>query len=175
MQHWIDWLGEDDPDWSRITPHQVRAYAAARHRGGLSPKSLQRRLAALRSLFRYLLREQQVANNPADGIRAPKVRRKLPATLDADQLDRLLDLPGDDPLTLRDKAIMELLYSSGLRLAELVVNGLATDSREVRSGDLFLACQGLREHALAHEYLGDVAFDRGEWSLPDSPPENDLP
>jgi integrase/recombinase XerC len=120
LADFCDWLGEEGPAWSRITPHQVRAYAAARHRQGLSPKSLQRRLAALRSLFRYLLREQQVDNNPADGIRAPKVRRKLPATLDADQLDHLLDLHGDDPLTLRDKAIMELLYSSGLRLSELV-------------------------------------------------------
>ena len=104
-----DWLGDEAPNWQRITPHQVRAYAAARHRQGLAPKSLQRRLAALRSLFRYLLREGRVDNNPADGIRAPKVRRKLPATLDVDQLDRLLDLPGDEPLVLRDKAILELL------------------------------------------------------------------
>lgn len=131
LADFCDWLGEDAPDWSRIGPHQVRSYAAARHRAGLTPKSLQRRLAALRSLFRYLLREGQVANNPADGIRAPKVQRKLPATLDADQLGHLLDLPGDDPLTLRDKAIMELLYSSGLRLSELVaVNLTDIDPRE---------------------------------------------
>jgi integrase/recombinase XerC len=124
LADFCDWLGDAQPDWARIGPHQVRSYAATRHRQGLSPKSLQRRLAALRSLFRYLLREELVANNPADGIRAPKVQRKLPATLDADQLAHLLDKPspneGDDPLLLRDLAILELLYSSGLRLSELV-------------------------------------------------------
>jgi len=126
-----DWLGEDTPDWAGIGPHQIRSYAAARHRSGLSPKSLQRRLAALRSLFRYLLREQLVQNNPADGIRAPKVQRKLPATLDADQLSHLLDIRDDDPLTLRDRAILELFYSSGLRLSELVsINLIDLDPRE---------------------------------------------
>jgi integrase/recombinase XerC len=130
-----DWLDQDAPDWAGIGPHQIRSYAAARHRQGLSPKSLQRRLAALRSLFRYLLREQRVSNNPADGIRAPKVQRKLPATLDADQLSHLLDSPipggGDDPLTLRDRAILELFYSSGLRLSELVaINLLDLDPKE---------------------------------------------
>lgn len=131
LADFCDWLGEDAPDWKRISPHQVRAYAAARHRGGLSPKSLQRRLAALRSLFRYLLREGMVDNNPADGIRAPKVRRKLPTTLDADQLSHLLDIRDDDPLILRDRAILELLYSSGLRLSELVAVDLTDlDARE---------------------------------------------
>jgi len=126
-----DWLGEETPDWAGIGPHQIRSFAAARHRQGLSPKSLQRRLAALRSLFRYLQREQLVQNNPADGIRAPKVQRKLPATLDADQLTHLLDIRGDDPLTLRDRAILELFYSSGLRLSELVsINLIDLDPRE---------------------------------------------
>jgi integrase/recombinase XerC len=126
-----DWLGDANPDWSRISPQQVRSYAAARHRQGLSPKSLQRRLAALRGLFRYLLREQRVDNNPADGIRAPKVNRKLPATLDVDQLSRLLDIRDDDPLMLRDRAMLELLYSSGLRLSELVaVDLIDVDARD---------------------------------------------
>lgn len=107
-------------DWQQLTPHQVRGFIARRHRGGISGKSLQRELSALRSLFRYLQREGLVENNPASGIRAPKSDRHLPATLDTDQLARLLDVPSDDPLELRDLAIMELLYSSGLRLAELV-------------------------------------------------------
>jgi len=106
--------------WEALTQHHVRSYAAARHRQGLSAKSLQRRLAALRALFRYLQREGKVEHNPAQGVRAPKVHRKLPVTLDPDQMNQLLNLPGDDPLSVRDKAIMELFYSSGLRLAELV-------------------------------------------------------
>lgn len=106
--------------WSRVSQHQVRAYIAQRHRQGMSGKSLQRELSSLRSLFDYLLREQQVECNPARGVRAPKAQRKLPATLDADQINQLLEQPADDPLVLRDHAMMELFYSSGLRLAELV-------------------------------------------------------
>jgi integrase/recombinase XerC len=113
----IDW--SEVADWRQVRHTDVRAYAAARHRQGLSAKTLQRRLASLRSLFRYLLREGRVEHNPAEGVRAPKVRRTLPATIDPDQLARLLELPGDDPLSRRDAAIMELFYSSGLRLAEL--------------------------------------------------------
>ncbi|WP_037376002.1 tyrosine recombinase XerC [Sedimenticola selenatireducens] len=107
-------------DWDQLTPHQVRAFVAKRHRSGISGKSLQRELSALRSLFRFLIREGMAKSCPATGIRAPKSERHLPDTLDADQLGSLLDVASDDPLELRDLAIMELLYSSGLRLAELV-------------------------------------------------------
>ncbi len=107
-------------DWSELTPHQVRAYVAQRHRAGLSGKSLQRELSTLRSLFRYLQQEGLTENNPAQGIKAPKVKRRLPVTLDADQLSNLLDVSDDNPLSLRDLAMLELFYSSGLRLAELV-------------------------------------------------------
>jgi integrase/recombinase XerC len=112
--------GRDLADPVNIDGRHIRAYAAQRHRQGLSPKSLQRHLAAIRAWFRYLLREGLLQRNPADGVRAPKIRKSLPHTLDADQLDHLLALPGDAPLDRRDKAIMELFYSSGLRLSELV-------------------------------------------------------
>lgn len=98
----------------------IRQYAAGRHRQGLAPKSLQRHLSALRTWFRFRLREGDASSNPALGVRAPKGDRRLPATLDIDQLSHLLALPGDEPLDRRDRAIMELFYSSGLRLAELV-------------------------------------------------------
>ncbi len=119
------WLDQHQLGWRQLGQAQVRAWAAQRHRQGLSAKSLQRRLAALRAFYRYLKREGQVDGNPAMGVRAPKVERKLPATLDVDQMSQLLELPGDAPLDLRDQAIMELLYSSGLRLAELVSVDLA--------------------------------------------------
>ncbi|OOZ36097.1 tyrosine recombinase XerC [Solemya velesiana gill symbiont] len=124
--------------WSDLTQHQVRAYVASRHRKGISGKSLQRELSSLRSLFRYLLREDQAESNPATGVRAPKVQRKLPATLDADQLGRMLDAPADDPIELRDLAIMELFYSSGLRLAELV----SLDTRDIDFNDTTLEVTG---------------------------------
>ncbi len=107
-------------DWAALNAHQVRAYVAQRHRGGISGKSLQRELSALRSFFRYLQREGAAENNPAVGIRAPKGQRRLPSAMDADQLGHLLDSPSDDPLELRDLAVMELVYSAGLRLAEVV-------------------------------------------------------
>ncbi len=107
-------------DWRALRGRQVRHYVAERHRQGISGKSLQRELSALRGLYRYLMREGAADADPAAGIRAPKVRRRLPATFDADRLGHLLDAPAGDPLELRDLAMMELLYSSGLRLAELV-------------------------------------------------------
>ncbi|MGH8283933.1 MAG: tyrosine recombinase XerC [Gammaproteobacteria bacterium] len=107
-------------DWNDVDIHHVRAFVSARHRQGLSPRSLQRLLAAIRSFYNYLLREQLVRNNPANGVSAPKAQKRLPATLDTDQMAQLLEIHGETPQAVRDRAIMELLYSSGLRLAELV-------------------------------------------------------
>ncbi len=107
-------------DWNAVDLHHVRAFISARHRAGLSPRSLQRLLAAIRSFYNYLLREGGSRNNPANGISAPKAARTLPATLDTDQMARLLEVSGDAPQVVRDRAVMELLYSSGLRLAELL-------------------------------------------------------
>lgn len=106
--------------WRELTSHDVRAFAAACHRRGLAPRSIQRRLSAVRGFFRFLIREKVLTKNPAADVSAPKAGRRLPDTLDADRMARLLELPGDDPLTVRDRAMLELLYSSGLRLAELV-------------------------------------------------------
>jgi integrase/recombinase XerC len=110
-------------DWKRVDSQHVRMFAARSHAGGLNPRSVQRRLSAARGFFGYLVREGVIASNPAVEIRAPKAAKRLPGTLDVDQISQLLDIRGDDPLTIRDRAIMELFYSSGLRLAELV--GLA--------------------------------------------------
>lgn len=106
--------------WQAIDAHVMRRYVAARHRNGIGPRSLQRALSAVRSFYNYLLREGEVGHNPAVDIPAPKSQRKLPQTLDVDQVAALVELPGDDPLTLRDRAMLELTYSCGLRLAELI-------------------------------------------------------
>src|SRR4030095_8506899 len=98
---------------------QVRAFIAAEHRRGLSPKSLQRRLSACRSFYRWLLRHGRIKPNPAHPIRAPKAPRKLPQVLDPDEAKALVEVPTDVPLGLRDRALLELFYSSGLRLSEL--------------------------------------------------------
>ena len=107
-------------DWRALDSHQVRKYAAQGHRRGLSGRSIQRRLSALRTFYNYLLREQQVSLNPGLDIRAPKSEQHLPDTLNVDDIARLLNVVSKDTLLLRDLAMLELLYSSGLRLAELV-------------------------------------------------------
>src|SRR5579871_9188 len=106
--------------WGALDVHHVRAFVSQRHRQGLSPKSLQRLLASIRSFYLFLQGEGAAKQNPAEGMRAPKAAKRLPDTLDADQMARLLEIPGQDPETIRDRAIMELLYSSGLRLAEMI-------------------------------------------------------
>lgn len=103
----------------------VRAFVAWRHRRGVGGRSIQRELSAVRGLFKFLLREGRARANPAAGIGAPKSARKLPGVLDADHVAGLLDIEDRAPLALRDRAILELVYSSGLRLAEVVALDVA--------------------------------------------------
>ncbi|CAD7713737.1 Tyrosine recombinase XerC [Xanthomonas hydrangeae] len=106
-------------DSAQLTSAQLRQFVAAEHRRGLSPKSLQRRLSACRSYYAWLLKHGRIAASPAAAMRAPKAPRKLPQVLDADEAVRLVEVPTDAPLGLRDRALLELFYSSGLRLSEL--------------------------------------------------------
>ncbi len=130
--------------WNAIDGGHLRSFAAKLHGGGLGPRSIQRRLSAVRSFYEFLQREghalrvtarapqpaagvegeagevAQIRSNPGQDVRAPKAARRLPQTLDADQMARLLEIPAGEPFATRDRAMMELLYSSGLRLAEVV-------------------------------------------------------
>jgi integrase/recombinase XerC len=110
--------------WSDLQTHHLRQFVATGHRQGLSGKSQQRGLSATRTFYHYLLRENIVKHNPALGISAPKSRQKLPDTLDTDQVAQLLNVGGDDWYARRDRAMLELFYSSGLRLAELVSSNI---------------------------------------------------
>lgn len=105
--------------WDAADDEQLRSFCASGYRRGLSAPTLRRRLSAARSFYRYLLREKHVRRNPAVGVTAPRGSKRLPGNLDADRMARLLDIPGDGPLVARDRAMLELFYSSGLRLAEL--------------------------------------------------------
>ena len=98
---------------------EIRAFVASEHRRGLSPKSLQRRLSACRSFYLWLLKRGRIDANPADAIRAPKAARKLPQVLDVDEAVQLVEVATDAPLGLRDRALLDLFYSSGLRLSEV--------------------------------------------------------
>ncbi|HEY7752246.1 MAG TPA: tyrosine recombinase XerC [Steroidobacteraceae bacterium] len=121
--------------WKKLDNFHIRSFAAREHRDGLGPRSVQRRLSALRGFFNYLIRERVIEANPAADIRAPKAPKRLPKTLDVDQVASLLERRAPDPLSRRDLAMMELLYSSGLRLAELAsldVSDLDLADRTVR-------------------------------------------
>ncbi len=106
--------------WSEVSPHLLRRFIARLHQQGLSARSLQRILSSLRSFYSHLSGELETKLNPAKGISAPKQKRKLPKTMDTDQVAQLLSFTDVGWHAIRDKAIMELFYSSGLRLAELV-------------------------------------------------------
>lgn len=139
-----DWCGARNLD--RITDlgqADVRAFAASEHRRGMDPRTIQRRLSAVRRLFRYLVREGHARANPADGVRAPRVRRKLPVTLDVDQVRTLLEIPEDGPLARRDRAMLELFYASGLRVSELA--GLTWDRLDLVEGMVRVVGKGRRE------------------------------
>ena len=116
LSQWADSHGDDV---SSLQSEQLRGFVAAEHRRGLSPKSLQRRLSACRSFYAWLLKQGRIGASPAAGIRGPKAPRKLPQVLDPDEAAALVEVPTDVPLGLRDRALLELFYSSGLRLSEL--------------------------------------------------------
>ncbi|GAW85187.1 integrase/recombinase XerC [Bathymodiolus platifrons methanotrophic gill symbiont] len=112
-------------DWGALSSADILKHVAERHRSGLSSKSLQRELSAIRSFYLFLMKAGLVENNPAQHVKAPKQARKLPKTLDVDQVSALLDAGANSVLELRDVAMFELFYSSGLRLSELSSLNLA--------------------------------------------------
>jgi integrase/recombinase XerC len=117
---------QSETSWQTLNSHDIRRYVAHLSRAGLNGRSIARHLSAIRRFYHYLLREGLVENSPAEGIRAPKSGRRLPVVADVDQLTHLLDAQAEDPLELRDVCIFELLYSAGLRLAEVAALNLGT-------------------------------------------------
>ncbi|WP_342317232.1 tyrosine recombinase XerC [Lysobacter sp. FW306-1B-D06B] len=113
------WAQREGSEVTSLHGEQIRGFVAAEHRRGLSPKSLQRRLSACRSFYAWLVKQGRIAASPAASIRSPKAPRKLPQVLDPDEAKALVEVPTDAPLGLRDRALLELFYSSGLRLSEL--------------------------------------------------------
>ncbi|MCV6609727.1 MAG: tyrosine recombinase XerC [Amphritea sp.] len=146
-------------NWSVVEPRHIRNFVACAHREGLGGKSIQRLLSAIRSFYNYMHREGLVQSNPALSIQAPKSPRRLPQTLDADQVDQLLQpVDPDDPLECRDQAMMELIYSSGLRLSELV--SLNIDSIDWGDASLSVVGKGNKERRLPIGGKAMAALDR---------------
>ncbi|KKO43891.1 site-specific tyrosine recombinase XerC [Arsukibacterium ikkense] len=144
-----------DFSWQQQTESSLQTYLASGRRRGLSARSLALTVAALRGLYRYLQQQQQVSDNPAQYLTVPKPKAKLPKNLDIDTLQHLLSFDSSsDVLACRDKAMLELFYSSGLRLAELVganindidwreqlirVRGKGSKERQIPIGSVALA------------------------------------
>ncbi|GAA0701219.1 tyrosine recombinase XerC [Dyella marensis] len=137
----LRWMEAQQIDaFSRLDAHRMRGFVAAEHRAGLAPKSLQRLLSSCRSLFRQLRREGLLDNDPVAGVRGPKVHRKLPQVLDVDEATTLVESGGDGALGVRDRAMLELFYSSGLRLSELV--GLRWLDLDLEAGEVRVLGKG---------------------------------
>ena len=140
------WATAQGADVDALHTEQLRAFIASEHRRGLSPKSLQRRLSACRSFYRWLLRHGRIQANPAQPIRAPKAPRKLPQVLDPDEAKALVEVPTDVPLGLRDRALLELFYSSGLRLSELC--GLRWRDLDLQGGLVTVLGKGSKQRSV---------------------------
>ena len=133
-------------NFDALSPDRLRGMIAREHRGGLQPNSIQRLLSACRTLFRYLTREGQLAHDPAAAVRGPKVRRKLPQVLDADEAKELVETTLGGTLAPRDSAMMELFYSSGLRLSELT--GLHWGDLDLEDGQVRVLGKGSKTRIL---------------------------
>lgn len=120
--------------------HQIRRYITQLHSRGLGGRSLARLLSAWRGFFNYLMRDHGLNHNPCTGLRAPKSPRTLPQALSPDEAARMVDLPTDTTEAIRDKAMFELFYSSGLRLAELV--GLDPQQLDLHAGEVRVTGKG---------------------------------
>ena len=111
---------------NEVEREEIRSWIVRSRAAGLSPRSVNRRLSSVRSLFRYLVREQGFEHNPTDGLRSAKLEQPLPKVLQPEEMRRLLTIPGGDFAAARDRALFELLYSGGCRISELLQANLGS-------------------------------------------------
>ncbi|MEZ8769926.1 tyrosine recombinase XerC [Vibrio alginolyticus] len=159
-------------DWSQVDAGWVRQLAGKGMREGMKASSLATRLSSLRSFFDFLILRGEMSANPAKGVSAPRKKRPLPKNLDVDEVSQLLEVNEDDPLAVRDRAMMELMYGAGLRLAELV--GVDVRDVQLRSGELRVIGKGDKERkvpfsGMANEWVGKWLRVRGDLAAPGEP------
>ena len=142
-----------DTPLAELKIYQVRRYIAQLHGKGLGGRSLARMLSAWRGFFTYLMRDHGLADNPCIGLRAPKSPKTLPQALSPVEAARLVDLPADTAEAIRDKAMFELFYSSGLRLAELV--NLDPPQLDMNAGEVRVTGKGSKTRIVP---LGNFAI-----------------
>ncbi len=157
-------------DWTQVDAAWVRQLASKGMREGMKASSLATRLSSLRSFFDFLILRGELSANPAKGVSAPRKKRPLPKNLDVDEVGQLLEVTDDDPLSIRDRAMMELMYGAGLRLAEVVSVNVKDVS--LFSGELRVVGKGDKERkvpfsGLAKEWVGKWLKVRSGLANPD--------
>ncbi|NLS13651.1 tyrosine recombinase XerC [Vibrio sp. SM6] len=145
-------------DWQAVDARWVRQLASKGMRDGMKASSIATRLSSLRSFFDFLVLRGELSANTARGVSAPRKKRPLPKNLDVDEVNQLLEVNEDDPLSIRDRAMMELMYGAGLRLAELV--DVNVRDVQLRSGEIRVIGKGDKERkvpfaGLAVEWVGN--------------------
>ncbi|WP_312271265.1 tyrosine recombinase XerC [Pseudomonas sp.] len=149
-------------DWNNLDARRLRALIVQLHRKGQSSRSLSRLLSAIRGFYQYLIREGVCQHDPANGVSAPKGQKQLPKNLDVDRTTQLLDgAVEDDFIALRDQAMLELFYSSGLRLSELV--GLDIVDLDLKDGLISVRGKGNKRRIVP---VGSKAREAMERWLP---------
>ena len=144
---------------AEVKSHHVQEFAGRLHAGGLSPRTIARHLSSVRSFFDYLVRHRRLGANPASGVRAPKQRERLPKTMDPDQTARLFSESAESTIEVRDRAMLELLYGSGIRLAELV--DIDIRDLDLANGFVTVTGKGRRTRVVP---VGKAALDAiGAW------------
>jgi len=147
------------PEARDVTTGMLRAYVAYLHECQYARTTIARRLACLRSFFRYTTRESITDSNPAQALRTPRTGRKLPHFLTTEQTAQLLETPpANDPMGLRDRAILETMYSAGLRVAELVALNVSGWDREANI--LRVMGKGRKERIAAVGRYAAAALER---------------
>jgi integrase/recombinase XerC len=164
-------MGRDQLDLRRVDNLTIRAYLAHLARQKLSRASTARQLSALRTFFRYLMREEVVTSNPARTVATPRREKRLPAVLQPSDVALLIEQPdGEDALSLRDRAFLELLYASGLRISELV--GIDIDDIELRARLVKVRGKGSKERIVPFGTKAEQAL-RAWLSAREAPPEEE--
>ena len=133
-------------NWQQCDAAMVRSFATRSRRKGLGAASLALRLSALRSFFDWMVSQGELPANLAKGVAAPKAPRHLPKNIDVDDVNRLLDIDLNDPLAVRDRAMLEVMYGAGLRLSELV--GLDIKHLDLDTGEVWVMGKGSKERRL---------------------------
>lgn len=145
-------------DWTQVSSAHVRELLASRHRAGLKPASLARLASSLRSFYLWQMREGRASTNPAADVRAPKRAARLPETVDVDDLAGMLDVVPEDTLGVRDHALIELFYSSGIRLAEAI--GLDVTDIDLAGGQARVVGKGNRQRTVPIGSRAVAALER---------------